>query len=68
MAGRIFHPEGGTDLVFRIGTPNLANRIRQATKRRRVLKMQLDGDELEAALWGFENYKKKPRDTRITNY
>lgn len=44
--------------VFHIDTPNLAANIRQASTHKRVITLQLDGDELEAALWGLEHYTK----------
>jgi len=43
---------------FHINTPGVGRLIRHANKMSNVITMQLDGDELDAALWGFENYKK----------
>lgn len=43
---------------FHIDTPRVAERIRNANGNARVITLQLDGDELDAALWGLENYKK----------
>jgi hypothetical protein len=48
---------------FHIGDENIAEKIREANKRptgkrTQVITLQLDGDELDAALWGLENYKK----------
>ena len=43
---------------FHIGAPEVDHHIRQAAQFSRVITMQLDGDELDAALWGIKNYKK----------
>jgi hypothetical protein len=43
---------------FHIGDKDLAHKIRNASESRVVITLQLDCDELDAALWGFENYKK----------
>lgn len=59
MAGfTAFTKPPGREYQFHIDTPNVAERIRQANNNARVIMMQLDGDELDAALWGLENYKK----------
>ena len=60
MAGFVVNDTGYDDqpVIFHIGTPNLAAYIRQASSIKKVLTLQLDGDELEAALWGLENYTK----------
>jgi hypothetical protein len=57
MAGFVILPDD-MDIQFHIDTPDVAAHIRMATNGRRVVDLQLDGDELEAALWGLENYKK----------
>ena len=46
------------DRSFHIGDPNVREDIMAVSSHPRVVSMQLDGDELEAALWGLENYKK----------
>jgi hypothetical protein len=46
------------DYEFHIDTPNVAEWIRAANDYGRVITLQLDGDELDAALWGLENYQK----------
>lgn len=43
---------------FHIDTENVAERIRQANDNSYAITLHLDGDELDAALWGLENYKK----------
>jgi len=43
---------------FHIDTINVGQRIREANNNARVITLQLDGDELDAALWGLDNYKK----------
>lgn len=42
---------------FHIENRELARRIRKANDNKRVITLQLDGDELDAALWGLENYR-----------
>lgn len=61
MAGFTTNEITGGDYQFHIDTPNVAERIRQANNQARVITMQLDGDELDAALWGLENFKKASR-------
>jgi hypothetical protein len=51
------HVEGGT-YEFHIGDPEVAARIRGHNNHARVIRLQLDGDELDAALWGLENFEK----------
>lgn len=58
MAGFVENKVVGGTYQFHIGDPNLASRIRHASNMSRVITLQLDCDELEAALWGLENYKK----------
>ena len=58
MAGFTRNWQLGGWYQFHIGTPNLAAKIRQAAANKKVIDLQLDGDELDAALWGLENYKK----------
>lgn len=61
MAGFTDNKLTGGTYQFHIDTPNVAERIRQANAKARVIDLQLDGDELDAALWGLENYKKPTR-------
>ena len=58
MAGYTKDIDAHNVFEFHIDTINVAHRIRQANNNARVITMQLDGDELDAALWGIENYKK----------
>lgn len=58
MAGFTNNRVVGGDYSFHIDTPNVAERIRQANNNARVVVLQLDGDELDAALWGLEHYRK----------
>lgn len=58
MAGYTNNEVVGEAYCFHIDTPNVGERIRQANNMRRVITLQLDGDELDAALWGLENYVK----------
>lgn len=64
MAGYVENKVSGGQYQFHIDTQNVAERIVQVSNKARVITMQLDGDELAAALWGFENYK-KPGNTRL---
>lgn len=57
MAGFTYNQATGNSVEFHIDTPNIAEKIRQMSQSR-VITLQLDGDELDAALWGLENYKK----------
>ncbi len=43
---------------FHIDTHTVRERILEYARDKRVIILQLDGDELEASLWGLENYKK----------
>lgn len=61
MAGYTINKITGGEYLFHIDTPNVAERIRQANNTARVITLQLDGDELDAALWGLANYKKSNR-------
>jgi hypothetical protein len=61
VAGFTANKITGGDYQFHIDTPNVADRIRHANNLARVIILQLDGDELDAALWGLENYKKPTR-------
>ncbi len=57
----------GESFELHTDTPNVAERIRQENRNRRVITLQLDGDELDAALWGLANYnKQKSHPTRIS--
>ncbi len=57
MAGYVINPEIGY-VEFHTDTPNVVEKIKQASMQSRVVTMQLDCDELDAALWGLENYRK----------
>ena len=59
MAGFTDNKVVGGDYQFHIDTPNVARRIREANNGSMVITLQLDCDELDAALWGLENYKKE---------
>ena len=57
MAGYLLN--SNESYCFHIDTPNVANLIlKNAQGSGRVITLQLDGDELAAALWGLENYNK----------
>lgn len=58
MAGYTGNSVVGGTYRFHIDTPNVAERIRHANNLARVITLQLDGDELDAALWGLENFRK----------
>ncbi len=47
--------------IFRILDPDVANKIREANNNNPDIVLELNGDELDAALWGIENYHKKAR-------
>lgn len=61
MAGYTSNLVTGGDYEFHIGDPNVAERIRRANNMKPVITLQLDCDELDAALWGLENYVKGGR-------
>lgn len=61
MAGYVEIQNTGKTYEFHIDEENLIERIRGVTNNSRVVIFQLDGDELDAALWGFENYIKPSR-------
>lgn len=56
MAGFVIHENGNASSAFHIGTPH--QDIINTAQHRRVITLQLDGDELAAALWGLEHYVK----------
>lgn len=63
MAGFTYNGSTHKEYQFHIGDSNIAHNIREANKRptgkkTHVITLQLDGDELDAALWGLENYQK----------
>ncbi len=58
MAGFITNKKLGGNFQFHIDTPNVIERIHYANNNEQFVTMQLDGDELDAALWGLENYRK----------
>jgi hypothetical protein len=57
MAGYVYNLIGDENDEFHFG-PGVGDKIRETNKNRRVLILQLDGDELDAALWGLDNYQK----------
>lgn len=48
----------GDSYQFHIGEDNLAQNLYEANRKMRVMVLQLDCDELEAALWGLEQWHK----------
>ena len=58
MAGYVVRDWHAQEFVFNIGDPDIVKKIHEANDGRRVMILQLDGDELAAALWGLENYRK----------
>lgn len=62
MAGYVLNtPDGYGPREFHIDERDLTHEITALTVMRgqRVVTLQLDGDELDAALWGLDNYKKR---------
>lgn len=51
--------------LFRVGELDLLKRVHQASKNALEITIKLNGDELDAALWGLENYKKNGGKTPI---
>lgn len=58
MAGYIFNKTNEVDQEFHIDTPDLVKRLHEWNDSSRVMTLQLDGDELAAALWGLDKYTK----------
>lgn len=58
MAGFVVNKSSGHVREFHIGDPDLKANIVKVSDHKRVIVLQLDGDELDAALWGLENYRK----------
>ncbi len=58
MAGYVMNPTVGTALEFHTDTPNVRTKIKESVTHNKVIMLQLDCDELDAALWGLENYRK----------
>lgn len=61
MAGYVFNtPPGFGPREFHIDERDLTYEIRKLTTMRgqRVVYLQVDGDELDAVLWGLDNYVK----------
>ncbi len=60
MAGYVINPKDDSIplLAFHTDTPNVSEKIKYSTDGKRVITLQLDCDELDAALWGLENYRK----------
>lgn len=59
MAGYIYSMVDDDNYEFHVGEEDLGKAIRASNGSRRVIMLQLDGDELEAAIWGLENYNKR---------
>lgn len=59
MAGYLIDRDGYNKLQFNLHDPNLLSNIANANDSQRVMILQLDGDELAAALWGLKNYNNK---------
>lgn len=57
MAGYVL-TNAGYAPEFHIGAHDLSGWIRSTPGTGKVITLQLDGDELDAALWGLENYRK----------
>jgi len=57
MAGYVYDLVNGFDREFHFGE-GVGDMIRKRTKNSRVVTLQLDGDELDAALWGLDNFQK----------
>ncbi len=53
----VINPENNCGMGFQTGTTNLASKIKNAADYSEVITLQLDGDELYAALWGLEHYR-----------
>jgi hypothetical protein len=60
MAGFVTDNMNG-ELSFHFGK-GVSTQILDHCRRKRVITLQLDGDELEAALWGLNNYRKGSED------
>jgi len=58
MAGYTIDHQNDCEMEFHVNEPFLGERIRRANGNKRVITLQLDGDELDAALWGLEHYRK----------
>lgn len=65
MAGFVENKIVDGDYEFHIDTPNVVERILHANNKGRVLTLQVDGDELDAVLWGLKNYKKDENQKEI---
>lgn len=59
MAGYVISNTGRSLFEFHIDTPDVSKEIQKRSQSARVIMLQLDGDELDAALWGLENYQKR---------
>ena len=59
MTGYVFNtPPGHGPREFHIEERDLTYSIRRVMRDEKVLYMQVDGDELDAVLWGLDNYVK----------
>lgn len=57
MAGYVVVHEGCVEPTpFNVGDPDLVKKIHEVNNNRRYLCLQLDGDEMEAVLWGLEQW------------
>lgn len=62
MAGYLLSAsdEGGYVVVgFNCDEKNLSSKLRLANGNRRVMTIQVDCDDLDAVLWGLDNYNKQ---------
>lgn len=59
MAGYIYSLIHDENTEFHVGEPKIAEKINRLNGYRRMVTLQLDGDEMDAALWGLDNYNKR---------
>ncbi len=57
MAGYVLNTNEGGNHPFHINEPDVSKKIRDISRDSRVVGFSLDGDELDAALWGLEHYR-----------
>ncbi len=67
MAGYADTGNSGGLFRFSIDTECLGDKLRAATKNTRVINFQVDGDELDAVLWGLQNFQKGTKVTILHN-
>jgi hypothetical protein len=59
MAGYVINtPDGYGHREFHIDERDLTYELTKLLRGGRVMTLQVDGDELDAVLWGLDNYKK----------